>query len=80
MMATKQKDKERVQFDFYPDAIERLEALQEKTGATSRAEVVRAALRVYDWLINDVDPEGTIKVFDSKDDLNSSFKIKLLLK
>lgn len=40
----------RVQFDFAPNALARLNELVDKTEATSRADVIRNALRLYEWL------------------------------
>jgi hypothetical protein len=55
-------EKIRVQFDFTPDAYERLEAITSASGAISRAETVRNALSLYEWFIRDVDPNATIQV------------------
>jgi len=74
------KNKERLQFDFSPEALQRLDDIKNKTQATTRAETVRNALRVYEWLVNDVDPDNIIKIFDKKNKLVSSFSAKLLLK
>ena len=41
---------ERRQFSMGRDSIERLEALREMTGATSHSEVIRNALRTYQYL------------------------------
>ena len=75
-----EKQKERVQFDFSHEALLRLDEVKEKTGATTRAEVVRNALRLYEWLVNEVDAEGTVKVFDKYNEVTSIFKAQLLLK
>lgn len=40
----------RLQFEFSPDAYARLERMKEETDASSFAELVRNALRVYDWV------------------------------
>jgi metal-responsive CopG/Arc/MetJ family transcriptional regulator len=77
-MAVKQK--ERVQFDFSPEALERLDAIKGKTGAATRAEVVRNALKVYEWLINEIDPDSTIKVVDKNNKATTMFRANLLLK
>lgn len=45
------KDNKRVQFEFSKVALERLDELVDVTDASSRAEVVRTALRVYDYII-----------------------------
>lgn len=75
-----EKLKERVQFDFSSESLQRLDDVKAKTGATTRAEVVRNALRLYEWLVNEVDAEGTVKVFDKDNEVTSIFKAQLLLK
>ena len=45
--------KNRVQLDFAPRAMERLNTLKEKTEASSYAEVVKNALRLYEALIEE---------------------------
>lgn len=40
----------RRQFSLGPDAVARLAALEARTGATSQSEVIRHALRVYEYL------------------------------
>ena len=47
---TAAKQSRRLQFEFSPDAYQRLERMKEQTDASSFAELVRNALRVYDWL------------------------------
>ena len=49
-MKNKKKYK-RLQFDFSEDAIGRLDAIVTKTDSMSRAEVVRNALRVYEYIV-----------------------------
>ena len=41
----------RVQFEFTDDSIERLQNLVKLTDSTSRAEVVRKALRLYEFVV-----------------------------
>jgi metal-responsive CopG/Arc/MetJ family transcriptional regulator len=41
----------RIQFEFPPDAVERLDRIKQETNSSSYAELVRNALRVYEWLI-----------------------------
>lgn len=43
--------KKRIQLDLSPDAVARLNALKEKAEATSYAEVIKNALRLYEWAI-----------------------------
>lgn len=73
------KNKERLQFDFSTEALQRLDSMKEKTCAATRAETVRNALRLYEWFIDEVDPESTIKIFDKDNKLVSAFKAKLLM-
>lgn len=47
--------KVRVQFDLGPRSVERLNALKLKTEASSYAEVVRNALRLYEALIEEAE-------------------------
>ena len=71
-------EKVRVQFDFAPDALERLDALIKESGATTRAEVVRNPLSLYEWFITEVKPDDTIRVYSPEEKIKSSFKAKLL--
>jgi len=75
-----EKQKERVQFEFSLDSLQQLDNIKEKTGANTRAEVVRNALRLYDWLVNDINPNDTIKVFDEKNETVAIIKAKRFLK
>ncbi len=45
------KEKVRLQFEFTEEALARLKALQSSTDAVTKAEVIRNALRVYEWLV-----------------------------
>jgi hypothetical protein len=42
----------RIQFEFPPDAVERLDRIKQETNSGSYAELVRNALRVYEWIID----------------------------
>ncbi len=42
----------RIQIDLQPKGVERLSRLKEKTEATSNVEVIRAALRIYENLLD----------------------------
>lgn len=74
-----EKQKERVQFDFSPEALQRLDDMKAQTGAATRAEVVRNALRVYDWLVSEVEPENIIKVLDHNNEPIAVFRARLLI-
>lgn len=75
-----EKTKERVQFDFSTDALKRLDEMKEKGSHSTRAETVRDALRLYEWLLNEVEPDYTLKIYDKESKLLTSFKAKLLFK
>lgn len=47
----------RIQFEFSPDAVERMEKLKQLTDATSYAEIVRNSIRVYEWFTQ-LDKDG----------------------
>lgn len=44
------KGTKRLQFEFSKEAYDRLEKMKAESGAASFAELVRNALRVYDWV------------------------------
>jgi metal-responsive CopG/Arc/MetJ family transcriptional regulator len=72
------KGKERVQLDFSADSLERLEKLKERVGASTRAEVIRQALRLYEWFINETEPESTVLILDRENEIAAKFKASLL--
>lgn len=74
----KEREKERLQFDFTSEAVTRLDNLRELSGASSRAEVVRNALRLYEWFMTEVQAEDTIQIFNKDKEMVSNFKAKLL--
>ena len=57
--------KNRVQFDLAPRSMERLNALKLKTEATSYAEVVKNALRIYEALIEETEAGKQFLVRDA---------------
>jgi hypothetical protein len=56
----------KVQFDFSPDTLKRLETLKTRVDAPTMAEVVRNALKVYEWIITQIDSEYTLEIQDEK--------------
>ena len=68
--------KNRVQLDFAPKAMERLNVLKAKTEATSYAEVVKNALRLYEALIEETEAG---KQFLIKDDAGTVAPFRLFL-
>lgn len=55
-------DKTRVQLDFTYDALTQLDQLRDDTNASSRADVVRFALRVLQWVLSELSRGGKIMV------------------
>lgn len=53
----------RIQFEFSPEAHNRLNALKNQTNAASYAELVRNALRVYEWVLEQENEGNAIGVF-----------------
>lgn len=78
METTKTTPKQRVQFDFSVEALKRLEEMQERLDASTKAEVVRNALKWYEWFIKQ-DPEGTIEVQDKEGKSLFRIPVKALL-
>lgn len=53
-------DKVRVQFDFTKEAYDELTALQRAIGVPTKAETVRHALRLLQWITEEVGSGGEI--------------------
>jgi hypothetical protein len=68
--------KNRVQLDFAPRSMERLNALKAKTEAASYAEVVKNALRLYEALIEETESGKQFLVRD-KDGVVAPFRLFL---
>lgn len=68
--------KYRVQLDFAPRSMERLNALKLKTEAASYAEVVKNALRLYEALIEETESGKQFLVRD-KDGVVAPFRLFL---
>jgi hypothetical protein len=68
--------KNRVQLDFPPRAMERLNTLKAKTEASSYAEVVKNALRLYEALIEE-DESGKQFLTRDKNGVISPFRLFL---
>ncbi len=73
-------EKTRLQFDFSSNDLKILDGIKAKTDTSSRAKTVRDALRLYEWLVNEVDPDYTLKIYDKSDNLLTAFKASLLFK
>lgn len=73
-MTTKtEQSKQRIQFDFTAESMKRLEELKEKTDASTKAEVVRNALKLYEWFVTQIDPNYVVEIKDQEG--NTIFKI-----
>jgi len=70
--------KERVQLDFAPEALARLDELKEDIGATTRAETIRQALRLFNWFVSESRPDDTITITDREGNIVSKFKAILI--
>ena len=68
--------KNRVQLDFAPRSMERLNALKLKTEASSYAEVVKNSLRLYEALIEETE-SGKQFLTRDKDGVVSPFRLFL---
>jgi hypothetical protein len=55
-----------LQLDFTEEAYNRLNAIREMSGAKTNAEVVRNALRLYEWFLEQIRAGYTIQIV--KDD------------
>lgn len=47
----RQTNQKRIQFEFSSEAVERLNKIKRESNAISYVEVVRNALRVYEWVL-----------------------------
>lgn len=52
-------DKKRLQFDFTKEAVEEFDELQQAAGLTSRAELIRHALRFFQWALAETSTDNT---------------------
>lgn len=59
--------KHRIQVDFTNQAVEELESLKKKSGAPSRAETIRYAIRVLKWVLEETEKNNKILVEESED-------------
>ncbi len=73
------KTKQRVQFDFSPEALKRLEGMRERLDAATKAEVIRNSLKLYEWFITQIDPESIIEVQDKEGKAVFRIPVKVLL-
>jgi len=79
MGITKVNTKQRVQFDFSPEALQRLEDLKKHVDASTKAEVIRNALKIYEWFVTQIDPNYVIEVQDQDGKAIFRIPVKVLL-
>ena len=79
MNTTKTTTKQRVQFDFSPEALKRLETMQERLEGATKAEVVRNALKLYEWFITQIDQDSTVEIQDKDGKVQFRIPVKVLL-
>jgi hypothetical protein len=60
----------RIQFEFSADALERMEKLKEKTHARSYAELIRDALRAYEWMVEEKEAGNEVGAIRGKEIVN----------
>ncbi len=71
--------KQRVQFDFTPEALERLDRLEESTGASTRAEVIRNALKLYDWFVSKIKSDYVVEIRDEANEVVFRIPARVLI-
>jgi len=54
MPSVRTPSRRRVQIDLPAESFERLRTMKDKSGAKNLADVVRDALRLYEWYLDDV--------------------------
>ena len=65
-----QSESKRIQFEFSADALERMERLKEKTHSRSYAELIRDALRAYEWMVDEKEAGNDVGAIRGKEIVN----------
>lgn len=60
--ASQDNGRHRLQIDFTPEAFESLMEIRSKSGARTSAEVIRNALRLYEWFIELKDRNAKLQI------------------
>ena len=55
-------EKERLQFDFTDDTIKTIDTIKDKIDASSRAEVVRRAINILDYILYKKETEADVVI------------------
>ena len=71
------KPKERLQLEFSPEAMQRLDDIKDMSGAATRAEMIRNAIRLYGWFMSETKRDSVIKIIDDGE-VTSAFRASLL--
>lgn len=74
----KSESPKRLQIDLTPDAWDLLSQIREKMDVKSNADLVRKALAVYGWLVNEFKPEDTLSIQNEKKETISMLSIKAI--
>jgi metal-responsive CopG/Arc/MetJ family transcriptional regulator len=56
--------KHRLQLDFAEEPLRELDQLKDRTGLPNRAEVIRQALRLLQWTIQETEDKGAILLLE----------------
>jgi hypothetical protein len=70
---------QRVQFDFSSQQMEMLDAIVQKTGAATRAEMVRRALATYDIILELGGADDIVEIKNKKGEIIFRAPLKMLL-
>jgi hypothetical protein len=60
------KEKQRVQFDFSPETWDLVEQIRLGINANSKAEVIRRAVALYAWHVQEVKPDDIVDIKDKE--------------
>jgi type IV secretory pathway VirD2 relaxase len=60
-------ESKRIQFEFSAEAFERMEKLKDKTHARSYAELIRDALRAFEWMVDEKEAGNEIGAIRGKE-------------
>jgi len=69
MKNSEKKQDHILQFRFSPDAVERLDSLKSKNYFSTRAEVIRNALRLYEYFIEKSEEGYTVQLVRGEEKL-----------
>ena len=69
----------RIQFEFDAAAYDRLVRLQEKTENATKAEVIRSALRLYEWLVEKAEAGKSITLVKESEETEGPIDLRLII-